>query len=290
MSTIFKLSLKLILCFLFFIFLFTFTLLVRNTFLPRYPILRHPKDYGIEYKDVSFLTEDNFNLKGWLIVKDQVSPLIILCHSLGTNKSDVLEFVSFLYEAGYNLFLFDFRAHGESSGFVTSFGYREIRDLKAAVRYLEKIGFKRFGIFGISMGGSVAIMAAESSKNIKAIVADTPYIDLDRTITDYANLLLPFFGRFLGRFAVLSYRLRFLVDSRKVSPLKIVKEISVPLFIINGGDDNRMLPSYAQSLYGQANLPKEIWLTPDAGHLESFWVKREEYIQRVLNFFGENLR
>lgn len=281
--------LKSILRFLLLTFLVCFILLVRNTFLPRYPISGVPKDYGIEYKDVSFLTEDNFSLKGWLIIKDKKRPVIILCHGLGSNKSDILEFANFLYSGGYNLFLFDFRAHGESSGRITSFGYREIRDLKAAIKYLKEIGFKEFGIFGISMGSSVGIMAAKDSKNIKAIVVDSPYINLDRAIVDHTNLIFPFFGRFFGIFVVLSYRLRFLVNSSKVSPLKTVKRLSSALLIINGKNDKFMLPSYVERLYNQANPPKEIWLVPDAGHLGGFWVRKEEYIQRVLNFFNENL-
>src|SRR5579885_2855438 len=42
----------------------------------------------------------------------------------------------FLHQAGYTVLAFDFRAHGESSGDRITFGYRESRDVAAALVYL----------------------------------------------------------------------------------------------------------------------------------------------------------
>lgn len=276
------------------IFLFTFTLLLRNTYLPRYPYTVLPSDYGMAYEEVDFLSSDKKKLKGWLIVKDKRNPLLILCHGLGANKSDLIEFAHFLNLADFNLFMFDFRGHGESEGRTTSFGYWEQRDLKGAIEYLKERGDlsnTNYGLFGISMGGSVAILMAAKDTSIKAVAVDSPYIDLEESITRHLKLIyhLPRFP--LANFAIFAYRLRFLTNSKNISPLRVVNKISPrAIFVINGAEDTRMLASAASRLYKEAKDPKKLWLVPHAGHLESYAVSGKEYEKKLIDFFNFYLR
>lgn len=275
------------------IFVFVFLVLVRNTFIPRLKNFDSPKSFGMQYEDVYFSSRDKIRLSGWLIAKDKSQPWIIICHGLGANKSDVLEIANFLYKRNFNVFLFDFRAHGESAGFSTSFGYLESRDLSAAIDFLKSKEKHLFGlgVLGISMGASVAIMAAANNKDIKAVVLDSPYIDLDEAIIEHAKFLFPVFSRFFGKLAVFSYRIRFLVDSSQISPIKVISEISRrPVLIINGAEDNRMQADQALRLFQAAKEPKEIWLVPYAGHLASYLADKPQYEKRVGDFFEKHLR
>jgi dipeptidyl aminopeptidase/acylaminoacyl peptidase len=276
------------------LFLFVFILLVRNTYLPRYSLSTTPKDYNIPYQDISFKTKDGFLIKGWLIIKDKEKPVIILLHGLGANKSDVLDFAQFLYSASFNILMFDFRAHGESRGMVTSFGLLEERDLEGAIEYLESnplLKDKMIGLFGISMGGAIAIVAGASHPEIKAIVVDSPYVDLDESVITHTKMILPLPWNWLGRLAVMAYRLRFLTDSSKFSPLKTISRISPrTVFIINGARDDRMRPEDAKRLYDAAGEPKELWLVEGAGHLEGYSNAPGEYEKKVAGFFKEYLK
>ncbi len=276
------------------LFLFTFMLLLRNTYLPRYQYSILPSDYGMVYEEVDFLSSDEKKLKGWLIVKDKRNPLIILCHGLGTNKSDLMGFAHFLYRAGYNLFMFDFRGHGESEGRTTSFGYWEQRDLKGAIEYLNNRGDlpnANYGVFGISMGGAVAILVAAKESLIKAVAVDSPYIDLEESIARHLKLMY-YFPRFpLANFTIFAYRLRFLTNSRNISPLRVINKISPrAIFLINGENDNRMLASAILKLYKEAEEPRQLWLVPQAGHLESYAVAGKKYEEKLVNFFNSHLR
>ena len=281
------------------LFLFVFILLVRNTYLPRYSLSTKPIEYNIPYQDISFKTKDGFLIKGWLITKDKekpgfASPIIILLHGLGANKSDMLDSALFLYSASFNILTFDFRAHGESNGMVTSFGYLEERDLEGAIEYLKSnpiLKDARIGLFGISMGGAVAIVAGASRLEIKAIVADSPYVDLDESIITHTKMTLPIPGDFLGRLAVMAYRLRFLKDSARFSPLKSISKISPgAILIINGAEDDRMKPEDAKRLYDAAGEPKELWLVKGAGHLEGYNNAPGEYEKKVVDFFRKYLK
>ena len=287
-------ALKIIVAIPLFLFIFCFVLLVRNTFLPRYPYAVSPSAYGMPCKEIDFLSTDGKWLKGCLILKDRRQPTVILLHGLGTNKSDVIEFANFLYQADYNVFIFDFRAHGESEGMVSSFGYREQRDLEGAIKELSErsdITAGNYGVFGISMGAAVAIMVGERNPQIKAIVVDSPYLNLEKSISDHAKFLYHFPKFPIATFSILAYRLRFWVNSKSISPLKAIGQISPrPVFIINGEDDPRMLASDAKKLYEAAKEPKQLWLVPGAGHLEGYSVAGNEYKRRVVDFFNQYLK
>ncbi len=276
------------------LFLFTFMLLVRNTYLPRYQYTILPSQYGMTYEEVDFLSSDKKRLRGWLIIKDKKSSLIILCHGLGTNKSDLMHFAHFLYQADFNIFMFDFRGHGESSGKATSFGYWEQRDLKGAIEYLnnrDDLPNADYGVFGISMGGSVAILVAAKDTSIKAVAVDSPYADLEESIARHLKLMyhLPRFP--LANFTILAYRLRFLTNSKEISPLRVINKISPrAVFLINGAEDMRMLASAVRKLYRKAEEHKELWLVPNAAHLESYAVAGKEYEEKLVNFFNSYLR
>jgi fermentation-respiration switch protein FrsA (DUF1100 family) len=284
---------KIILIGFFGLFFFIFSVLMRNSSLTHLPNTVTPEAYGISYESVNFRTPDNVMLSGWLMIKDSNNPMVVICHGLGANRADVLDFAYIFYKAGYNIFMFDFRGHGESQGWYTSFGYLEQRDLEGAIQYLKErpdIRIDQIGVFGISMGGSVAILTAAQNSIIKAVVADSPYIDLDRSIIEHAKYLLHIPVRFLGDLAVMAYRIRFLTDSSKVSPIKAISKISPrAVFIINGAKDTRMHAMDAQKLFDAASEPKELWLVKSAGHLECFSLAGEEYQRRIIEFFQKHL-
>lgn len=85
----------------------------------RMPIVLRPEDLGLRSQQVTFRTRDGKDLKGWFIPSEKSQGTIICLHGYPANKSDVLPVVSFLYP-DFALFLFDFRAHGESQGFITT--------------------------------------------------------------------------------------------------------------------------------------------------------------------------
>ena len=63
-------------------------------------------------------------------------PTIIIAHGLGASKSDYVNLSGFLSSNGFNVLLFDFRAHGESEGKSCSLGLKEQLDITAAIDYI----------------------------------------------------------------------------------------------------------------------------------------------------------
>jgi fermentation-respiration switch protein FrsA (DUF1100 family) len=232
-------------------------------------------------------------LDGWVMERDPQAPWIVWCHGFGTNRSDVLEFVRFLSQAGYNVLAFDFRGHGESGGGRTSFGWWERRDLEGAIRFLRDrsaADTSRCGLFGISMGAAVALQTA-AHPGVAVVVADSSYTDLDASIRRHIRLLWGLPERLFAPPARLAYWALCGHDPRRVSPLAALgRAPQTAVLIINGALDPRMTPRDAESLYEAARGPRQLWLVPGAGHLESYAVAGAEYERRVVEFFDQHLK
>ena len=268
-------------------FLLTLFLLWRNAHPPRYPY-QYPPHPVIPLEEVTFTTSDGIRLKGSFSWVDPDRPTVLLCHGIGANRTDLYPFAELLVTKGkMNVFSFDFRAHGESAGSLTSYGALEMRDLASALDFLEGRGLSRnYGCMGISMGGSVALLVASRDQRIRAVWVDSPYSDLGESIAIHLQLLyhLPSFP-FLP-LAFLSYRLLFGVPIQEVSPIRSVGKVSPrPLFITSGGADDRMRPAAMRQLYEEAKDPKDLWIIPGAGHLEGHLLRSSEYDERLLRFF-----
>ena len=275
-------------------FLFIFLLLLRNTMLPRYPYELSLDQIGLPGEEMTFQSRDGLILSGTLISAGEDAPLVILCHGVGANRYDLIETARVLYEKGsLSVFLFDFRAHGRSRGWITSFGHREQRDLLGVLDYLDSRDdlSHHYGLYGVSMGASVGILVAAKDSRIRAVCVDSPFVDLEETIAMHLGLLYPLPKFPFLPLAKLSYNLLFWTDVREVSPLKVVHKLSPrPFYVINDGEDDRMTPEQAKALYEKASLPKTLWIVPGAGHLEGRAVAEAQYDQSMVAFFLDALQ
>lgn len=251
-----------------------------------------PDQLGLPYEEVKFNTNDGLELKGWFINNLSAKGTVILCHGFGTNKSDLVSFLPFLHDNGYNIFMFDFRAHGDSPG-RCSLGYYEVNDLLGAVDYLKSrqdIDKEKIGAVGVSMGGAVAFMTAAKTPYLKAVVADSSFISFERTVTRFAKLFfnLPKFP--LVYLTIKTVELRLGFNAKEADPLKYIGNISPrAVFIIHGEQDARILKENAQLLYKAAKEPKQLWIVPEADHLESHGLMATEYERRIVEFFDKYL-
>jgi len=96
------------------------------------------------------------------------APTVVVCHGYAGQRGDVLTLVTALQEHQFNVFLFDFTGHGTSPG-VTTLGYTETQELRAALQSLaerDDVDAKRFGLWGMDMGGYAALEVAATDPRI----------------------------------------------------------------------------------------------------------------------------
>ena len=84
------------------------------------------------FKTVYLKTKDSLKLEAWYIPVDNAVGTVLLFHGHGGNKSGVIKEAQGFEKLGYNTFLLDFRAHGNSDGNTCTTGYDESEDVKLA--------------------------------------------------------------------------------------------------------------------------------------------------------------
>lgn len=261
--------------------------------IPRDSVDFNPKSFGYEFEPFKTLTEDGVVIEGWFIpAKKKTGACVVAMHGWGASRSDILSNTAFLAEH-FNLVYFDFRNHGKSGGKKTSLTCLEIKDLESVIRFLKKEKkdvVQQIGLYGFSMGGSVAISAGAKIPEIRAVLAESPFASFNQTVKRFAKL---FYGipEWIVPLTLFFARMRLGFNPEKCSPLYYVSELSPrALMIFQGGADERMPVTEGKMLYEKAKEPRELWIVPQAGHGDISEKVPEEYKEKLLKFFREWLQ
>lgn len=269
------------------IFVLTIIMGYRSLRPARMPIIITPSELSLPYKKIEFLTDDRKKLIGWLIPSKKATAVVICLHGYPANKSDILPFVEFLYPE-FSLFLFDFRAHGESEGKITHFGLKEHLDVQAAIKYLHsnpETKNSKIGIWGYSLGGAVGIISSDGNKEIKALVTDSAFANFPEMVTYYYKNLGPLkyvFGvlsRTLGKIVLRS-------DFSFNSPEKRISKIRCPILIVHSQEDEFVPFEHAKRLFEKAPEPKEMLIVHGS---HTGIADTHQYQKKILNFFKRYL-
>lgn len=147
-----------------------------------------PAQYGMDYKDVTFQTEDDTELHGWYFKPtDQRSvKAMIISHDGKGNMEDVLEIASNFLTLGYHVLTYDYRGYGKSDDFNINedfYIYAQFEeDLRAAIKFARKeiSSIREIDLYGRGIGAGLSI-AVGSGRNtyVRNIIADSPYYTME---------------------------------------------------------------------------------------------------------------
>lgn len=250
-----------------------------------------PDFFGLKWEPVALIADDGITIAGWFMPHPASEGALILLHGFGTSKADLLDIAKAFHEKGpFHLLMLDFRGHGDSGGDAVSFGFQEVLDVQAGLRFLKgRLGDRvPIGCYGVSMGGAVALLAAAKHPQIQAVAVDSTYADFARTVAR-RQWLTYFMPRWLfGQAAVLGAQIRLKGFFGTVSPLTLIGRISPrSVFFIHGTKDIGIPTSEVHALHRAAGDPKELWLVHEAEHAACFYKAKEEYPRRVMQFFRD---
>ena len=189
------------------------------------------------------------------------------------------------------MFLFDFRARGESEGNRSSEGDRQHWDLLGVIDYVTKRGIpiEHIGLLGFSLGAGVALMVAAQEPRIPAIVSDSGFMDymMDLRKINIGPFRLP---NWFTIFIALVGRFIFKADFSKVRPAEVVDIIDQPIFFIHGEDDPVVPVEETMKLHKISDNPDDrIWIMPRAEHVNVYSKTPELYVDRVSQFFHQHI-
>ena len=105
---------------------------------------------------------------------------VIIAHGFYNSKNSLLlQKLKDSLIKKYDVFLFDFRGHGESGG-VFTLTSKESLDLQVVIEHLKE-RYKKIGVVGFSLGGSIAINTmALDPKTVKSLVCVSSPSDVSK--------------------------------------------------------------------------------------------------------------
>ncbi len=279
------------------------------------PLARGPLDYvRLIGEPVSFPAYDGLPVNGMIIRGNPDVTrrgLIVFAHEYSSDMYSCARYCRALFEAGYDVFTFDFRGHGQTGcppeytprQWITD---RDMHDMHGAIAFilswLEEHDLPRtVGMVGISRGAAAAILAAEATPEIRAIVVDGAF-STDTTIEFlmrrwayiYARVRFvyenhhPAFWRFLRRMmfnrASRVFRCRFPSVRKAIQRMK-----PCPVLFIHGERDSYLPVEQSRKLYALAPQPKYLWIAASAKHNQAVIVHAEYYAALTTAFFDRYL-
>jgi uncharacterized protein len=209
-------------------------------------------DYALQtalpYSELTFASTDGVTLHA-MFVAGTAPFTLVYCHGQGGDITDSWPRIELLAPLGYDLFIWDYRGFGRSTGTPSEPG---IHDDEEAVwsTFASQVGNKRLVYYGRSFGGApcidlaarhppAALIEESTFTSVDALVADGAYVDLPRS---------------------------FVSDDSWNSLAKMPLLGKVPFLALHGAADDYVQPKYSQQLAAAHPGTSELVLVPGADH------------------------
>ena len=225
--------------------------------------------------------------EGWFFPGLRGAPTIILCHGYESSRGELLTLVAALQDQQYNVFVFDFVAHGANAG-ITTFGYEETDEVRAAINALASRGdidSARFGLWGYNLGAYAALREAESDPRVRALALDSVY-DVPKQMVKIGVQQMGLAGfPWMVRSAELSFE--WLNRAHRTdAPLsqKMQTLEGVPKLFMAAADDPE-LGSITQQMFSKAPEPRKEELIAHGNLANLEGADKRNYENQITSFF-----
>ena len=231
---------------------------------------------------LAFTSRDGTKLAGWWVGRSDAKQTVILLHTLGGNRVDLLEFAEPIWKAGFNVVLLDLRSHGMSEGKYFTYGFHEWQDITAAIDVVDaKQSNQTFAILGVSAGGTVAISAAARDERIRKVVTIGTFADLGETIeVQTKGLPEGLRTRAIRRSEELAN-----FNVMETSAKQWIEAVKVPVMIAHGTEDSYIPISNGEQLFAAAREPKMFFKIAGADH--DSMLQSKDLQQEVIRFLSQ---
>ena len=225
--------------------------------------------------------------------KNGCSSVIIIAHGYYNSKQCVvLQQLTGALSREYDIFMFDFRGHGKSSGLFT-WTSKEGNDLKAVLDYISPLYSKK-GLIAFSMGASISINVLANDKRVDSLICVSAPSNMSKI--DYWLWKLDWKGDLAYLFLNPSGKIGKGVRSgpfwlAKEKPINNVAKIIIPVMFIHGSRDWVVRPWHSKALYQKVGGIKKIVFIKNGPHAEYLMRDNsEQFVMEVKNWFLDTLK
>lgn len=225
--------------------------------------------------------------------EDYENNTIILVHWHEANHEAMYPIAEMFLEKGWNVVLYDQRAHGQNTAKTVTFGYLESQDLQEVIDFTyEKSNGATIGALGQSMGAAtIAYYSGTKHANqyLDFAVVDSAFTGMYDEIYWQISKLNELFPSTtltnLGNaFCKLIYGYRF----SDINISKQMRSNNIPTLIMHSKQDSKCPFYMGEELYNSiSHSDKRFIVFNSSEHLFSFWDETERYQRSVFSFIKE---
>jgi alpha-beta hydrolase superfamily lysophospholipase len=246
---------------------------------------RSPAAQGLAFEDVRIRTADGILLAGWLVPHPHARANVLFCHGHGRNRGHLAGLLPTVHDLGLNVLAFDFRGHGDSPGHTSTFGHREVEDLRAAHAWLQRrFPDKPILLVGVSLGAAVSLQALPDLEGVAGVWSEGAFSRLG-PVVQHTFRCLP---GVVSHSLVSLYRTLAWLDCgfqvRWIRPIAALRRVDVPVCFCHGCKDELVPLAEGKALWAAHAGPKEHWWVKAAAHYNIRQRNREEYLRRLRDF------
>ncbi len=245
--------------------------------------------FSLHAEEFYIASDYGYKLHGYVYKNQRSHKVIVFSHGITWSLWGSMKYVVDFYNLGFNIILFDHRAHGKSGGKKCTYGLYEKYDLKKICDY----AFERFGkdiiigVHGESLGAVIALQHAEIDKRTSFLIADSAFSDLRLLFKknfERLHLVPLFFMPVINFFMKITANLPI----KKVSLKKSIRNIDIPILFVHGKRDFMVPYSMSIDLYNEKSKGKRDLLLVEKGkHADSFKVNKQKYFEKCKRFLSE---
>jgi len=252
---------------------------------------------SLHWQEVSIQSRFGYMLQGTYIPNPiPTDKTIVFLHGITGSRLVGLWYADLYLNEGYNVLIYDSRAHGESGGSAATWGYYEKHDLAQWIDWLLlRHSGGTIGVHGVSMGAATALSHAElneATKRVSFYIADSAYSDLEDLLAQQIQFTIktdPFWVDLLLRYSSAAAYLQAGFLYSEVSPVRSVGTVTTPILYLHGEADRLVPVSMCTQLYTATKGYREIHTFPGIGHGMAIFESREEYRRSIHRFINNAL-
>ncbi len=246
-----------------------------------------PEHFNLDYSDFWIDSEEGVKLHGWhlkrLMPKGKSEGLIVFFHGNAENISTHYLNLAWITKHDYDLMIFDYRGYGRSSGSATYSGvdHDGRRFLDYAHTVFKKGEYKRFIVYGQSLGGAVAsrIMCDKRYQKMSdLLVLDSTFMSYEKIAVDRLQVLW---------LTYIFSPLAYLLISDSLSAKSCIGTIETPTLVVHGEIDPVIPVSFGQRIYDSLTHKKWLWRIEGGRHIDIFSGHDRKYRKKFIQFLSE---
>ena len=217
---------------------------------------------------------------------------MVLLHGIGSCKEANLGFSRILSDNGFNVIIYDQRAHGKSGGQYCTFGFYEKEDVSkfvdiAVAKYLDL----PVGIHGASLGGAVALQALEHDKRLKFGIIESTFNTLENVVIEYGRGYFKFRSRWLAQRVLTKSADIARFKPFDIKPIESCRNIEQPILMVHGDMDEKIPMEFnKENFVALKSTDKEFYEVKGAGHNNVGEIGGDAYLKKMMTFLNRQVK